>query len=296
MLDDGRAAGLPDTCRGEHREERRARVRGRALANLLLVLLDQARASGGRLVVGSFGKDALRLSFPGVRTLVRRDGGFAQAVRDFTLAVACPPGWPFDRPAALVPIVLEPADFAHPNSNGRELCLDLQGIPPERLAEVLHDNLRLRRFRLDHPVDRAAAAFVRARRAAFPADARPLRAVDAPESVTPCDAGEPCPGRDVVDARVGSFTTALDAVAGGTFVRLAPPAGATIDRARVCYLELARPHLVSGVPGWREGAGLVVASSYAADVLRAEIVRLAEGVRALGDERVARGYLDLVSA
>jgi hypothetical protein len=40
--------------------------------------------------------------------------------------------------------------------------LDTAGVSPERLPGLLLDNLRVRRFRLDHVVDPAAAAYVRA--------------------------------------------------------------------------------------------------------------------------------------
>ena len=92
--------------------------------------------------------------------------------------LACPPLWPLERQSALQPFVIAPADFAAPNSNGRAFCLDLAGIPPERLVHVLYDNVRLRQFRLDHCVDQDAAAFVRSRLASFPTDDRPLRVGD----------------------------------------------------------------------------------------------------------------------
>jgi hypothetical protein len=153
---------------------RRRSIRRRALANLILVLLEEARRSAGRFAVASAGPDAGLLRFREVRTLVRRRARFALERRDFTVVLAAPPLWPFTREAALLPVIIKPDDFAAPNSDGRLLCLDLQGIVPARLPAVLYDNLRLRVFRLDHCVDAAAADFVRAHLADFPADPRPL--------------------------------------------------------------------------------------------------------------------------
>jgi hypothetical protein len=67
-----------------------------------------------------------------------------------------------------------PGDFAHPNSDGRLFCLDLAGVLPARVPQVVFDNLRVRLFRLDHCVDPGAADFVRTHLAEFPADPCPL--------------------------------------------------------------------------------------------------------------------------
>jgi hypothetical protein len=149
-------------------------VRHRALANLVLALRDLGRRTAGRLRVRPLARDAVLLEYRDVRTLIRRRDGFAIEPRDVTVALACPPRWPLERAAALVPCVLAPDDFAGPNTDGRLFCLDLAGVLPERIPELLYDNLRLRRMRLDHCVDPLAAAFVRARLAELPCDPRPL--------------------------------------------------------------------------------------------------------------------------
>jgi hypothetical protein len=158
---------------GESLEARRRAVRRRAFANMLLVLRDESRRSGGRFEVEGM-PDAILFRFRDVVTLVRRDHGFGIEPRDFTLIVMCPPLWPFDREAALVPVSLEPMDFRHPNSDSHQFCVDVRGIPPERLAEVLYRNISLKNRRLDHCLDQAAADYVRAHLADRPADPRPL--------------------------------------------------------------------------------------------------------------------------
>jgi hypothetical protein len=158
---------------GASLEARRLTIRRRALANLLLGVRDEAARSNGRFDVEGL-DDALCLRFRDVRTLVCTERGHAEAVRDFTVIVVAPPLWPFDREAALVPIVAAPADFRHPNSDGHQFCLDTRGVTPERLAALIHDNLRLKNRRLDHPVDGAAAAFVRSRLPDRPTDPRAL--------------------------------------------------------------------------------------------------------------------------
>ena len=155
-------------------ERRRLAVQRRALANLVVALVEQARRSGGRFAIEPFPPAAALLRFSDVRTLVRRGGLFAIEPRDFGVVLACPPLWPLDRDGALQPLIVTPDDFRHPNSDGRFLCLDLRGVLPEPLPGVLYDDLRLRAWRLDHVVDTAAADFVRAHLADFPADPRPL--------------------------------------------------------------------------------------------------------------------------
>ena len=117
---------------------------------------------------------AILLRYRDVQTLVRTDGTLAVAPRDFQVVIILPELWPFDREAALVPIVLAPADFAAPNSDGVSLCRDLRGVRPGRLAELLYDTLRLRDRRLDHCVDGAAAEWVRVHLRDQAADPRPL--------------------------------------------------------------------------------------------------------------------------
>jgi hypothetical protein len=154
-------------------EAERLSVRRCALANYLLGLRDEAARSNGRFTVEGL-DDAFALRFRDVGTLVRAEQGFAEAVRDFTVIVVAPPLWPFDRDAALVPIVAAPSDFRHSNSDGHLVCVDTRGVTPERLPGLLYDNLRLKNRRLDHVVDPDAASFIRSRLADRPADPRPL--------------------------------------------------------------------------------------------------------------------------
>ena len=161
----------------ESLEAGRLAIRRRALTNMLLVLYDDARRTQGRLEVQGMA-DGVLLHYRDVRTLVVSDGGLAIAARDFQVLVVCPPLWPFDREAALVPIVLTPLDFAAPNYGEKRLCLDVRGVRPHRLAELLYDNLRLRNRRLDHCVDPVAADYVRSHLPDGPADPRPLYLAD----------------------------------------------------------------------------------------------------------------------
>jgi hypothetical protein len=154
-------------------EARRLTIRRRALANLLLAVRDEAARAGGRFEVEGL-EDAICLRFHAVQTLVRTELGHAEALRDFTVIVVAPPLWPFDREAALVPIVAAPPDFRHPNSDSHRFCLDTRGVTPERLPGLVYDNIRVKNRRLDHWVDAAAAAFVRAHLPDRPADPRPL--------------------------------------------------------------------------------------------------------------------------
>ncbi len=149
-------------------------VRRTALANLVLVLRGEAATTGGRLTADGI-DDGVLLRFRDVVTLVSDGPGFAIAPRHFAVLLVVPPLWPFDREAAITPIVLDPSDFRHPNSDSRVFCLDTRGIAPERLLELVHDNLRLRNRNLAHPVDGGAAAFVRAHLPDRPTDPRGLR-------------------------------------------------------------------------------------------------------------------------
>jgi len=156
----------------------RRTIRKRALANLILVLLEEARRTAGRFAVHPFRHDAVLLEYRDVRTLIRRHGIFHFESRDFAVVLTSPVLWPLDRAAALQPFIMAPNDYCHPNSDGHGLCVDMQGVLPERIPALLYDNLRVRVFRLDHPVDAQVAAFVRAHLADFPADPRPLYATE----------------------------------------------------------------------------------------------------------------------
>jgi hypothetical protein len=156
-------------------EQRRLVIRRKAIANLILVLRAVAERSGGRFTVDAM-EDGVVLRYRDVLTLVHDGETLAPASRDFTIFVLIPLLWPFDREAALAPLVIEPHDFRHPNSDSRLFCLDLRGIAPERLPELLYDNIRLRNRNLGHCVDRVAAGFVRDRFPDGPVDERPLDA------------------------------------------------------------------------------------------------------------------------
>jgi hypothetical protein len=316
----------------------RHRVRRHALANLMLALLADARRSSGRFAAGPFAHDALRLEFRDVGTLVRHRGGFAFARRDFVVLLAVPPHWPFVRHAQLMPLVLEPNDFAHPNSDGRLICFDLQGVLPGRIPGLLYDNLRLRLFRLDHGLDFATADFVRARLNEVPADRRPLFAdtgsgsghevVERPigDVVQPaCEASlsdDRCFDVDheraegfldlpVIDLEVGVLGAAIPELSRPTFLRLARPVvpGSShrpgcapgqrpshpVDRARAAYLESANALLGSARGTWHDGPGLVVEpTTVRCDRLRDEVFAVGHALLALGDERIARRYLEAI--
>jgi hypothetical protein len=155
-----------------HRRE----LRRLAQSNFVLRLLDVAGRSGGRLHVGSLAEDTILLGYRDVRTLVRRGRVFEFARRDCAVAIAMPEDWPFRRKAMLLPVLLDPMDFAHPNSDGHGFCIDTAGVRPARLPGLVYQNLALwpGHFRLDHCVDRAASDFVRAHLKDLPADPRPL--------------------------------------------------------------------------------------------------------------------------
>jgi hypothetical protein len=155
-------------------DDLRTSVRRRAVANFVLLLGAVARRTRGRLALRPVAGDALLLAYRDVRTLVRTAVGYRFGPRDVEVVIGIPSCWPFERAEALQPFIVRPDDFAHPNSDGRALCLDLQGVTPERLPGVLYDNLVLRSTRLDHCMDLMAADFVRTHLAEVPTDRRPL--------------------------------------------------------------------------------------------------------------------------
>jgi len=151
-------------------------IRRRAQSNLILRLLDEAYRSEGRLRVESLAEGTIVLFYRDVRTLVCRRRVFEFATRDCAVAISIPDEWPFRRKAMLVPVLLHPRDFAHPNSDGHFFCIDTAGVRPARLPGLVYQNLALwpGHFRLDDCVDRAASEFVRAHLKDLPADPRPL--------------------------------------------------------------------------------------------------------------------------
>ena len=291
---------------------RRRAVRREALANLLLALMADAERSSGRLLVEpSIGGDAVLLGFPDVRTLVRHLGIYRLDRRDVAVAIVCPRDWPFERAAALQTLVVEPDDWAHPNSTGREVCLDLAGIVPGRLAETIYDVLRMRRMRLDHVLDGEAAAFVRSRLSEMPSDPRPLLAPPTPLEQSPpprvVEAARVPLGGDLeravrplattlacVDAVVGVLAPRPPVLDEPAFLRLAVPAGAELDLARAAYLLRSRQQLRACVAAWSNGPGVVVdPATSERHLLLEELVQITRGLEALGDPVVARSYLEL---
>jgi hypothetical protein len=298
----------------------RREVRVRALSNLLLVLGDVARGSAGRLTVTAAGGRTV-LAYHDVRTMVRCRGGFALAVRDFSVVLVCPAAWPFERDATIVPIVVEPPDFRAPNSDGHILCIDVGGVEPERLAAVVYDTLRLEAFRLDHAVDWRAAAWVRAHAALVPADPRPLTppAVE-PSRRAPSSNGADAGGRGasnarrggdvetvadvsgpaaspqaVVDVAAGVLGVAVPSITAPTILRLVvgdePPA-ALVEQARRAYVAALAGQLAPGLaPLWDGVAALHVDPATPTAVVTASLETMAEAARALADPRVAERYL-----
>jgi hypothetical protein len=283
----------------------RRTVRRRALGNLLLALLTAAKQSGGRLRVRPGDADSIFLHFSDVRTLVRAGGGLGFEPRDVLVALLCPPLWPFDRATSLQPVVLAPADLAHPNSDGHAYCLDLHGVSPERLPELLYDNLRLRSFRLDHCVDAAAAAFVRSRLDRLPVDSRPLlpegalrNGRDGFRSVAAStrrdeEPARPAPGQlRVVDFVVGAFDVVLGGLSAPVFLRLAREGEGSVDEARAAYLRFADPRLRAARAGWIGGPGLVIERKDAdRETLGREVLEIGHGLEALADEAIAQSFL-----
>jgi hypothetical protein len=248
------------------------------------------------------------LEYRNVRTLVRDGNLYRFATRDFTIVLLCPEGWPFERAAAPQPFVMAPDDAAHPNSDGRAFCLDLQGVLPARVPEVIYDNLRIRRFRLDHCVDHDAASFVRAHLAQMPADPRPLYEEDRPpcldrtggellfEEVNQSDVASRTEEKHlpIVDVAVGTFGVSIDDrdLTVPTFLRLARSAGSIVDAARSIYLSAVDTQLRATKTGWVGGPGLLV-DSLPADhaVLRRELLEVGHACAGLAEEAIARSYV-----
>ncbi len=93
----------------------------------------------------------------------------------------------------------------------------------------------------------------------------------------------------VIEILVGEFAAVLPPLAGRTFLRLFPPATDVVDRARAAHLLAVSARLrLAG--GWVDGPGVVVDPPTA---LAAEVYEVAHALRVLGDESVARDYLEL---
>jgi hypothetical protein len=97
----------------------------------------------------------------------------------------------------------------------------------------------------------------------------------------------------VIDFASGVLATRVPPLAAPVFLRLAPPASALVDEARAAYLLAAAPALRAARAGWREGPGVAVEPGGDRDLLGEEVHQVGLALRALGDERVARSYLEL---
>jgi hypothetical protein len=248
----------------------------------------RGRTLDGRFDVEGLEEDALCLGFRAVRTLVVPRPGYAEADRDFTVIVVAPPLWPFDREAALVPIVAAPATSGIRTATAIRSASTPRGVTPERLPGLLYDNLRLKNRRLDHTVDAAAAAFVRAHLPNRPTDPRPLthRRDDDVSSWRP-----------IVDVQAGSWPRCCRGSPLPVFLRLAAPVGQqhrpgspdSISAPRTRRSAPARP-----AGGRRRRArGRHAAERRGADVRGA---RRRSGVaRALGDPTVADNFLEITA-
>jgi hypothetical protein len=104
----------------------------------------------------------------------------------------------------------------------------------------------------------------------------------------------PSPAR-IVDVTPGVIATALPALDGPTFLRLATPVGDPIDHAREIFLLRSDPHLRQCVGAWIGGPGLIVQQPAAVDVraLAREVHEVGNILRLLSDPTIAARYLAL---
>lgn len=102
-------------------------------------------------------------------------------------------------------------------------------------------------------------------------------------------------GLAVVGLATGTLATALPPLARPVFLRLASEETDVVDRARATYLGLAAADLRACRPAWSGGPGVAVDPSQVDRAcLAAEIHALGRALRVLGDETIARSYLELV--
>jgi hypothetical protein len=112
-------------------------------------------------------------------------------------------------------------------------------------------------------------------------------------------APDPCPALPIVDLALGVLEAVAPPLVAPAFVRLfaataAPPAAPVVDRARATYLLTANARLRSGKGGWRDGPGLTVDPAYSdRTTLGGELFEVGHALQALGEERIARSYLEL---
>jgi hypothetical protein len=256
-------------------ETRRLAIRRRAFANLLLCLRDTARRTNGRLDVEGLDDAVMLLSR---RPDAGRGGpGSRSRGATFTVLVVAPPS---GRSTATRPGAHLDRAGGFPASEQR-----LAPVLPRHARDLarasrqlIYDNIRLRNRRLDLRVDlrggRLRARHARRRRRRPAAAARRAR-------------GRPAmtrPTVPVVDVTAGVLTTVLPAFAPPVFLRLAPPAGGVVDRARQAYLRRATAHLRTCVADWHDGAGVLVAEP-PSDALAGEVHELGRGLRALWSPR-----------
>jgi hypothetical protein len=105
---------------------------------------------------------------------------------------------------------------------------------------------------------------------------------------------EPGPLPPVVDLPIGVFATAVPALAGRTFLRLAPETAGLAADAQATYVLLANTALRAGAAGWLGGPGLAVdPARLDGAALGEEVHALGHGLRALADASLARCYLDI---
>jgi hypothetical protein len=100
-----------------------------------------------------------------------------------------------------------------------------------------------------------------------------------------------------LDVTVGLMATVLPPLAPPVFLRLAPPVEGMVDRARSVFVRAANADLRTCRAEWRAGAGVLV-ERVASDTraLAAEVHALGRALRALGVERIARSYLELMAS
>ena len=109
----------------------------------------------------------------------------------------------------------------------------------------------------------------------------------------------PDAGGDIgaVDLTVGVLAVSLPALDPPVFLRLAGPSSPTVDLARATYVLAANADLRAGRGGWIDGPGLAVDSGRLdRALLSAELHEAGHALALLGDEWIARSYLELRGA
>jgi hypothetical protein len=100
-----------------------------------------------------------------------------------------------------------------------------------------------------------------------------------------------------LDVTVGLMATVLPPLAPPVFLRLAPPVDELVDRARGVFVSAANVDLRTCRAEWRAGAGVLVERvTPDTRALAAEVHALGRALRALGVERIARSYLELMAS